>query len=138
MIGLGTLSPFEDVQALIKGKVGEFLQAEGIIRKYLQHTSASIRAEAAGLLAEHTLLEGELGSAQTKIAQFQQGAWSFSDVISLGDVGTRLVQHLSKVTSLEQKATGVYSPSMGLLTGAAPILGVVAVATVALWIILRR
>lgn len=138
MIGLGTLSPIEDIQALIKGKVGEFLQMETTLRQLMQHSSASIRAEAAGLMAEHKLLEGELGSAQAKIAQFQQGAWSFTDVIALGDVGTRLLQHLSKVTSLGQKAGGVYTPSTGLPAGAVPALGVVAVAAVALWAILRR
>ena len=137
MIGLGTLSPMEDVQALIKGKVGEFLMAETTIRQYLQHVSASIRAEAAGLMAEHQTLEVELGSAQTKIAQFQQGAWSLADVITLGDVGTRLLRHLSKVASLGQKAGGVYTPSMGI-PGMVPALGVLAVGAVALFFVLRR
>lgn len=138
MIGLGSLNPMEDVQALIKGKVGEFLQAEGTILKYLTHVSASIRAQAAGLLAEHAALEGELGSAQAKIAQFQQGAWSLSDVIALGDVGTRLLQHLSKVTSLERSAGGVISPSFGVSTVAIPALGAVAVAAVAFIYFLRK
>lgn len=138
MIGLGSLSPMEDVQALIKGKVGEFLMAETAIRQQLQNISASIRAEAAGLMAEHKTLEVELGSAQSKIAQFQSGAWSLADVITLGDVGTRLLRHLSKVASLGQRASGVVASSTGLPFGAVPALGVVAVAAVALWAILRR
>ena len=138
MIGLGSLNPMEDVQALIKGKVGEFLQAEGTIRRYLTHVSASIRSDAAGLMAAHKTLEQELGSAQAKIAQFQSGAWSLSDVIALGDVGTRLLQHLSRVASLERSASGVMAPQFGISSVAIPALGAVAVAAVTFIYFLRK
>lgn len=137
MIGLGSLSAFEDVQALIKGKVGEFLQAEQALRRLTAHPSVSVRAQANALLAEHTVLEGELGTAQSKIAQFQTGAWSLSDVISLGDVGTRLIQHLGKVTSLERSASGVTSPLSVMSGSMVPVLGAVAAAAV-LWFAMRR
>lgn len=138
MIGLGSLNPMEDVQALIKGKVGEFLQAEGTIRRYLTHPSASIRSDAAGLMAAQKTLEQELGSAQARIAQFQSGAWSLADVIALGDVGTRLLQHLAKVASLERSASGVVAtPSFGV-SMAIPTLGAVAVAAVAFVYFLRK
>jgi len=137
MIGLGTLSAFEDVQALIKGKVGEFLAAEQTIRKHMQNPSVTIRGKAAGLLGAHQALEIELGGAQAKIAQFQTGAWSFSDVITLGDVGTRLLQHLSSVASLEREAGGVVSAGL-LPTSMAPILGVSAAVGLLAYLILRK
>lgn len=131
MIGLGTLSAFEDVQALLKGKVGEFLQAEQKLRRLEQSPAISIRSQASGLLAVHMRLEKEMGDAQTKIAQFQTGAWSISDAISLGDVGTRLLTHLRNVASLEQQAGGVVQP--GLSTSMTwPVIGLAAVAAVLL------
>ena len=127
MISLGTLSPFEDIQALIKGKVGQFLSAETSIRQMMQNASASIRSQAAALLGEHQALEGELGDAQTKITAFQSGSWSISDVISLGDVGTRLIQHLGKVTSLQNQAGGVMPSGFSIPSGVLPALGIAAV-----------
>lgn len=138
MDGVGSLGIMDDAQALIKGKVGEFLMAETRLRQLLQNISVSIRAEAAGLMAVHKSLEVELGSAQAKIAQFQQGAWSIAEGLTLADVGRRLLEHLSDVTSLERRAGGVVVPSTGLPFGAVPALGVVVVAAVALWVILRR
>jgi len=135
MIALGSLSAFEDIQALLKSKVGEFLAAEQKLRTMQVNPSISIRSQAAGLLAEHAILEKELGNAQTKIAQFQQGAWSISDVISLGDVGTRLISHLNKVAKLEQAAGGIFVPSTGI--SLVPIVGAIAAMAV-LAVILRR
>lgn len=133
MIGLGTLSPMEDAQALIKSKLGEFLQTEQVLRRQLSSNSASIRADAAGLLAAHVVLEGELGGAQAKIAQFQQGAWSLDSVFTLGDLGIRIVNHINDVASLEQRALGVTSPSsFGSLSSTTMMYGAVAVAGVAL------
>ena len=138
MIGLGTLSAFEDIQALLKAKVGEFLAAEAKLRALAQNPSITVRSQANGLLAEHAVLEKEMSNAQSKIAQFQTGAWSISDAITLGDVGTRLLSHLGKVISLEQQASGVVQP--GLLTGQdiAPMLGLAAVASVLLYTMLRK
>lgn len=131
MIGLGTLSAFEDVQAILKGKVGEFLQAEQKLRSLAQHPTITIRSKASGLLAVHALLEKEMGEAQTKIAQFQTGAWSISDAIALGDVGTRLLSHLRDVASLERQAGGVTQP--GLSTDMTwPVIGLAVVAAVLL------
>lgn len=132
MIGLGALNPMDDVQALIKSKVGEFLQAEQILRRQLSNSSASIRAEAAGLLAAQKVLEGDLSIAQTKAAQFQTGAWSLADVFTLGDIGTRLIGHLRAVTSLEQRALGVTPSTIGLSMPSMAMIGAVAVAGVAL------
>lgn len=137
MIGVGSLSPMEDAQALIKGKIGEFLSKERVIRQHMTSPSASIRSEAAALLGAQKTLEAELGTAQTKIAQFQQGAWSIADVMTLGDVGARLLQHLSSVTKLDQRARGV-EPSTGAATFVFPVLGAVAVAAVALFAIRKR
>lgn len=126
MIGLGELSPFGDVQAVIKGKIGEFLAAETPIRQMQQNSSASIRADAAGLLAAHKVLEADLGDAQTKITNFQNGSWSISDVISLGDVGTRLIQHINNVKRLQDQAQGVATPLFGMPTGVMPALVIAA------------
>ena len=127
MISLGTLSPFEDIQALIKGKVGEFLSAETSIRRLMSNASASVRSQAAALLGTHKALEGELGETQKKVTAFQQGSWSISDVIDVGDVGTRLIQHLGNVKDLEKQAGGVVVAS-GLPSGILPALGIAAVA----------
>ena len=132
MIGLGTLSLMEDAQALIKNKVGEFLQAEQKLRRMLTNESASIRAEAAGLLAAQKVLEGDLSIAQTIATQFQQGAWSLDKVFTLGDIGTRMVKHLNDVTSLEQRALGVTPSTIGLSMPSMAVIGAAAVAGVAL------
>ena len=137
MIGLGTLSAFEDIQALLKSKLGEFLVAEQALRRLTQHPTVTIRSQANVLLAEHTALENEMKNAQAKIAQFQAGAWSFSDVIALGDVGTRLLSHLQKVAGLERQV-GSRVPAAGLLpTGIATVLGMVGAAA-ALFFLLRK
>lgn len=136
MIGLGTLSAFEDIQALLKSKLGEFLAAEQKLRSLVQNPSITIRSEANGLLAVQKSLEAELGTAQTKIANFQAGAWSFSDAIELGDIGTRLLSHLRNVASLEARAGGVVTA--GLLTSPTlPLLGIAAAAAV-LFVLLRK
>jgi len=136
MIALGSLSAFEDIQSLIKSKLGEFLAAEQKLRTLALNPSITIRSEANGLLAVQKMLEKELGTAQTKIENFQTGAWSISDAIALGDVGTRLLSHLKEVASLEARAGGVVAP--GLLTSPTiPILGIAAAAAV-LFIFLRK
>lgn len=136
MIGLGTLSAFEDVQALLKSKLGDFLAAEQKLRRLATNPSISIRSEANGLLAVQKSLEAELGTAQAKIAQFQAGAWSFSDAISLGDVGTRLISHIQNVASLEARAGNVVTS--GLVSSPMfPMLGIVSAAAV-LFLFLRK
>lgn len=135
MISLGSLSAFEDVQALLKGKVGEFLIAEQKLRSMSQSPSVSIRSQAAGLLAEHALLEKEMGEAQAKIEAFQTGAWSFSDVIALGDVGTRLLSHLKSVASLERQAGGVV-PAASETGSVLPYLGIAAL--VGMYFVVRK
>jgi len=134
MRALGSLSAFEDIQALLKSKLGEFLAAEQKLRTMQVNPSITIRSQAAALLAEQKVLEGELGSAQTRIAQFQKGAWSLSDAIALGDVGTRLLTHLGKVANLERSAGGVMMPSIGI--SPIPVLGAVVAAAV-LFLFLR-
>lgn len=135
MDGIGSLGAFEEVQALLKSKVGEFLAAEQKLRTLQVNPSVSIRSEATGLLAEQMLLEKALGDAQTKISQFQQGAWSISDAMAIGDVGTRLVSHLNKVARLEQTAGGVVQPTSSV--PAVPVVGAVVAAAV-LFLFLRR
>jgi len=137
MIALGTLSAFEDVQALLKGKVGEFLAAEQKLRSLAQNPTVTIRSQAAGLLAAHMMLEKEMADAQTKITNFQTGAWSISDAIKLGDVGTRLLMHLKKVASLEMQAGGVVEA--GLLPTSVPqYLGIAAAVAAVLFVVLRK
>lgn len=135
MDAIGGLGAFEEVQALLKSKVGEFLAAEQKLRTLQVNPSISIRTEATGLLAEQMLLEKALGDAQTKISQFQQGAWSISDAMAIGDVGTRLIAHLNKVAKLEQAAGGVVQPASSVPT--VPIIGAVAAAAV-LFLFLRK
>lgn len=135
MDAIGGLGAFEEVQALLKSKVGEFLAAEQKLRTLQVNPSISIRTEATGLLAEQMLLEKALGDAQTKISQFQQGAWSISDAMAIGDVGTRLIAHLNKVAKLEQAAGGVVQPTSSVPT--VPIIGAVAAAAV-LFLFLRK
>lgn len=135
MDAAGGLGAFEEVQALLKSKVGEFLAAEQKLRTMQVNPSISIRTEATGLLAEQMLLEKALGDAQTKISQFQQGAWSISDAMAIGDVGTRLIAHLNKVAKLEQAARGVVQPASSVPS--VPIIGAVAAAAV-LFLFLRK
>lgn len=137
MIALGTLSAFEDIQALLKGKVGEFLAAEQKLRSMAQSPAISIRSQAAGLLAAHMLLEKEMTNAQTKIENFQSGAWSISDAISLGDVGTRLLLHLKKVTELEQQAGNVVTQAATVPSFVLPYAGALAAVAV-LFLLIKK
>ncbi len=137
MIGLGTLSAFEEIESLLKSKLGDFLTAEQKLRSLQNNPSITIRAKASGLLAVQKSLETEMKDAQTKIANFQTGAWSISDAIALGDVGTRLLSHLKDVASLEKEAGGVVQAE--LLPGStASYLGLTAVAAAALFLLLRK
>jgi len=137
MIGLGTLSAFEDVEALIKGKLGEFLAADQKLRTMAVNPSVTIRSEANGLLVTQKRLEQELGTAQAKIENFKTGAWSISDAIALGDVGTRLLSHLKNVASLEARVGGVVTPGL-LPSQTFPVLGIAAAAAAVLFIYLRK
>lgn len=104
MIALGTLAAYDELQAMIKGKIGDFLNAESKLMSLQNNPSPSIRAKAAGLMAAHKTLEGDLSVAQGNVAKFQSGAWSFGDIITTGEIGGRLLNHVQAVDALEKEA----------------------------------
>lgn len=128
MISLGSLAAFEEVQAMIKSKVGDFLQAERTLQQLAQSPSISIRSKANGLLASQKMLEGDLAKANENVAKFQSGSWSFGDIITTGEIGTRLYQHVEQVKQLEKEASGVVSSAQVEFMDYAPyaIVGIAA------------
>ncbi len=107
MIALGTLAAFDELQAMIKGKVGDFLNAERKLQILMNSASISIKAKATGLMAAHKALEADLSVAQENVSKFQSGAWTFGDIISTGEIGNRLLQHVNQVDQLEKEASNV-------------------------------
>lgn len=107
MIALGTLAAFEELQAMIKGKVGDFLNAERKLQILMNSVSISIKAKATGLMAAHKALEADLSVAQENVSKFQSGAWTFGDIITTGEIGNRLLQHVNQVDQLEKEASNV-------------------------------
>lgn len=122
MISLGSLAAFEEVQAMIKAKIGDFLQAEQTLRRLTQSPSVSIKSKANGLLAAQKTLEGDLAVANENVAKFQSGAWSFGDIITTGDIGTRLYNHVEQVKRLEKEADGVVQPAAAQVVDYAPYI----------------
>lgn len=104
MIALGTLAAYEELQAMIKGKIGDFLNAESKLMALQNTSSPSLKAKAAGLLAAHKMLESDLSVAQANVTKFQSGAWSFGDIITTGEIGGRLLTHVQQVDALEKEA----------------------------------
>jgi hypothetical protein len=107
MIALGTLAAFDELQAMIKGKVGDFLNAERKLQILMNSASISIKAKATGLMAAHKALEADLSVAQENVSKFQSGAWTFGDIITTGEIGNRLLQHVNQVDQLEKEASNV-------------------------------
>lgn len=107
MIALGTLAAFDELQAMIKGKVGDFLNAERKLQILMNSASVSIKAKATGLMAAHKALEADLSVAQENVSKFQSGAWTFGDIITTGEIGNRLLQHVNQVDQLEKEASNV-------------------------------
>ena len=104
MIALGSLAAFEELQAMIKGKIGDFLNAERKLQVLMNSASVSIKSKATGLMAAQKSLEADLSIAQGNVEKFQSGAWSFGDIITTGEIGNRLLQHISQVNQLEKEA----------------------------------
>ncbi len=136
MISLGSLAAFEEVQAMIKAKIGDFLQAEQTLRRLTLSPSVSIKAKANSLLANQKSLEGDLATANENVAKFQSGAWSFGDIITTGDIGTRLYQHVEQVRRLEQEASGVVVPVVDKVSDYVPY-AIVGIAALLMFKILR-
>lgn len=107
MIALGTLAAFEELQAMVKGKVGDFLNAERKLQTLMNSASVSIKAKATGLMAAHKALEADLSIAQGNITKFQSGAWTFGDIITTGEIGNRVLQHVNHVDQLEKEADNI-------------------------------
>ena len=107
MIALGTLAAFDELQAMIKGKVGDFLNAERKLQVLMNSASISIKSKATGLMTAHKALEADLSVAQESVSKFQSGAWTFGDIISTGEIGSRLLQHVNQVDQLEKEASTV-------------------------------
>ena len=107
MIALGTLAAFDELQAMIKGQVGDFLNAERKLQILMNSASISIKAKATGLMAAHKALEADLSVAQENVSKFQSGAWTFGDIITTGEIGNRLLQHVNQVDQLEKEASNV-------------------------------
>ena len=107
MIALGTLAAFEELQAMIKGKVGDFLNAERKLQILMNSASISIKSKATGLMTAHKALEADISIAQENGSKFQSGAWTFGDIISTGEIGSRLLQHVNQVNQLEKEASTV-------------------------------
>lgn len=107
MIALGSLAAFEELQAMIKGKIGDFLNAERKLQVLMNSASVSIKSKATGLMAAQKSLEADLSIAQGNVEKFQSGAWTFGDIISTGEIGSRLLQHVNQVDQLEKEASTV-------------------------------
>ena len=107
MIALGTLAAFDELQAMIKGKIGDFLNAERKLQILMNSASVSIKAKATGLMAAHRSLEADLSIAQENVNKFQSGAWTFGDILTTGEIGNRLLLHVSQVDALEKEANNV-------------------------------
>ena len=107
MIALGSLAAFEELQAMIKGKIGDFLNAERKLQVLMNSASVSIKSKATGLMAAQKSLEAYLSIAQGNVEKFQSGAWSFGDIITTGEIGNRLLQHISQVNQLEKEANNM-------------------------------
>mgnify|MGYP001491025289 CR=1 FL=1 len=107
MIALGSLAAFEELQAMIKGKIGDFLNAERKLQVLMNSASVSIKSKATGLMAAQKSLEADLSIAQGNVEKFQSGAWSFGDIITTGEIGNRLLQHISQVNQLEKEANNM-------------------------------
>lgn len=107
MIALGSLAAFDELQAMIKGKVGDFLNAERKLQVLMNSASISIKAKATGLMTAHKALEADLSVAQENVSKFQSGAWTFGDIIATGEIGYSVMQHISQVDQLEREANNV-------------------------------
>lgn len=138
MEACGTLNGFEDVEALIKSKVGEFLAAQAKIRTLLRNPSPSIMQKAKALEVDQKFLEGELGKAQASLANFQSGAWTFGEMIGVSDTAARIVKHLGNVSALEKEASGsAVMVASSSWTGLGSLLAA-GVAAMLVWQVSRR
>ena len=73
----------------------------------MNSASVSIKSKATGLMAAQKSLEADLSIAQGNVEKFQSGAWSFGDIITTGEIGNRLLQHISQVNQLEKEANNM-------------------------------
>lgn len=107
MIALGSLSAYEDVQAIIKDKVGQFLSGEQKLRSLSTNSSVTISSKAQGLLVTQKQLEADLGQAQATVAKFQTGAWTIGEMIEASDTAYRMLQQIRDTDALANEAAGI-------------------------------
>lgn len=141
MDALGALGAFDEIQAQLKAYAGEFLSADAKLRSLTGNPSLEISTKAQQLLAEHKVLEAKAMDAQGKIAAFQNGAWTMSDVIEMSGLALNLQQHLSAVNRLQTQASGVMminSPFNDELMQYLPMIGVGVVGVIGLTMLMKK
>lgn len=114
MEALGALNPIEEARAKLQEKIADFLAARARLSRLMSSPNLQVKGQAQGLYAVQTQLESKLQNEMyPKLQSVQTGAWSISDVISLGAFTGQIITQLNNVHKLEQQA-GVVPVSSGV------------------------
>lgn len=104
----------EFIVAKVQSRIAKFLAMREKILRVKDHPDPAIRAKAASLLVAQGSLEGDIAMAQDKINKVQSGAYTYSDILYLGDVAYRMETHIKRATDLEREAGGEAQPKSGI------------------------
>jgi hypothetical protein len=127
MKSLGQLSPISTIEAKIQGRVAKFLGLKETVLRLTKSPSLSIQSEARELYNTQLLLEKELQTNLKRIEQIKSGAYTYSNILQVGDFAYNMENHIGKVQKLEEKTKGADSEAItaNLFTSRNLVIGAV-------------
>lgn len=126
MLGQGSLSVVDQIEADMQAYVGRFLADKATLQQLQQNPDLQVQGQATKLLIVQNTLEGQLPEATNIIGNIKTGSYSIGDEIWLTNFMRQVVKQVTDVDSLSKGqpiSTGTPISPMLLLVGGAVVLG---------------
>ena len=137
MLALAQLSPVSTIESKIQSRVATFLGLKEYLVKLTTNASPSIRSRAVALYTAQQIYEKQLQEALQKIENIKAGAYTFSDIISIGTFAYDMETHIGNVQTLQKEAGTTIDTGISMFPSMSPTLIAAGLGIVALYVIYK-
>lgn len=111
------------IEAKIQNQVAKFLTQKSVLVRLQGSSNPIVREQADGLYARQISLEDGLKDALKRIDNIKAGAYTMSDMTSVGAFATSMTKHIKQVEALARRSPGEAGVGAGALTVGALAIG---------------
>jgi len=119
-----TMSATDQIETNIRAYVGRFIAGRATIAQLQQSPDLQVQSQANKLMTTQLQLEPDLEKATALITNIKAGAYTFGDLLWLGNFGRQLT---NQVKAVENLAKGLKPAIAGMNTNTMIFMGAVSV-----------